>query len=175
MRIPGRGERAASAAAASADRPRFENYRWDAHRAAGWWEAVVLTATDTETKAGAPMIRVEFGLESPDDSIGGRVDYYAPESYPPKVEALLRVFLPALLDSDEATDLDPKALLYQRCALRLEIDESWQRHDGRPSWTAAALTTLAQADEDLGPDWRQRVLEALPAPAPDPEADPDVF
>ena len=84
----------------------------------------MLTATETQTKAGAPKIRVEFGLESPDDSVGGRVDYYAPESYPPKVEQLLRVFAPALLESDEATELDPKALLYQRCALRLEIEAS---------------------------------------------------
>lgn len=155
MRIPGKTSRANTDTGVN-----FDDYSWDGWRGPGWWRGVVLNVLETESKAGSPMLKVTFGLESPDaDALGARIEHYCPESYEPKVIELARVFLPQLLDADEDAELDPASLRFRRCAVRIDMDASYKRLDGKPAWRVVKLLTIEEADADLGEGWDQAVLE----------------
>jgi hypothetical protein len=153
MKIPGRAQRAHA--------PRggfdFDRYSWDVEPSAGWHEGVVLLVSDAPSKAGNDMFTLTFGLEPASATgIGGRIDHRVPAAYAQKLDEFLRVFAPALLDTDEEVELVPADYRGARCAVRVEVDHKFVRRDGRTSYQVTKLLTLAEADEALGGDWRDQ-------------------
>ncbi len=149
----------------------FEFYAWENEIEAGWHPAVVLNSEEAwtnKTKKKHPacfeddytgempeadMWKLTFGLDMP-GGIGGRVMWWVPFAFPPKVEMMQATLLREHEDADEEFEASPKALIFKTCALLVEEDTEFEREDGKQSWKIAKLVPLDLADEKLGVEWR---------------------
>ena len=148
----------------------FDFYSWETAIEAGWHPAVILNSEDAwtnKTKGKKPdcfeedyegemppedMWKITFGLDLP-GGIGGRVMFWMPFSFPPKVEMVQETLMREHEESEEEFDASAKDLIFRTCALLVEEDTEFQREDGKQSWKIAKLMPLDVADEKLG-DWR---------------------
>ena len=150
MILPGK---AARKAANVGSRVAFEDYSWDAWKGPGTFSAVVLFVSDDPSKSGKEMVTITFGLEAPDGQLGGRIQHWVLLSFMNRVDEMLMVLAPEVADEEQEVEWDPNAMRGRRCAVEIELDEKYQRNDGKPSHKVVRLHTLESTERDLGPGW----------------------
>ena len=149
----------------------FDFYSWETEIEAGWHPAVVLNSEDAWTgktkKRNAScfedgydgempevdMWTITFGLDLP-GGIGGRVMWWVPFSFPPKVEMMQATLMREHEAAEEEFEATAKDLIFKMCAILVEEDTEFEREDGKQSWKISKLLPIDVADEQLGADWR---------------------